>query len=658
MPDAVRQLGSRARTNAVLLAATLLTIGIAAPVLVAPGRRLFGAEIVGRHADPFVVIAQLDRPSAPGVYTQPLFDYPGAVLARVVGPVAACNLLVLSSFPLAALFAYLLARDLTRSNAAAVFAGMTYAFLPVHLAHAAYHPHVAQTQWLPLYLFALWRLQTRPGVRPGLMLFGAGALVALSSFYLAFVAALLTPVAVGGRALAFREEGRGRWRPVAAAAAVVITLGLCGIAYSRWAAAPLWSDPEAFGFPRQDLFRYSASPWALVVPGVDHPLLGSWARRFWVGRGAGPGLLEQQIGVGLGLLALAAVALVSWLRGQDRHAQPGSVVMLAALALAAFLCSLPPPFPSGALHAIAPMFRAYARFGVGVGLATAILAGIGFAHLLDRRRSVAFAALGLVAFELAPSPWRSRDVLPTPAHRWIASQPPLVHLLDMTVTRAGLDPAFQRLLGHEVSFRSPAVTDLDEPNIAGKLATFGYTHVLASAPGERASAFRSRRGLNAIRRFGDIDVLRVAAERPLVVVLEMGGFYDREYALGRSFRWMADRGVWWVANHGSAPRCASLIVEMDAFRSDRRLTLTLGPRQIGAANVSTGGPRRYQLGPFALAPGPNVLVFRPVGPPETPRAVSGSGDTRPLSVAVWDWAWMIGDDRAGGCRPPRSNGPE
>jgi hypothetical protein len=649
VPDAVRQLGSRAQTGAVLLAATLLTIGIAAPVLVAPGRRLFGAEIVGRHADPFVVIADLDRPSPPSVYTQPLFDYPGAALARVVGPVAAYNLLVLSSFPLAALFAYLLARDLTRSTAAAVFAGMTYAFLPVHLAHAAYHPHVSQIQWLPLYLLALWRLLARPGVWPALMLFGAGALVALSSFYLAFVAALLTPVTMGATALASKEEGRGRWRPVAAAAAVVVGLCVCGIAYGRWAAPAVWSNPAAFAFPRQDLFRYSAIPWSLVVPGVDHPLLGSWARRFWIGHGVGPGLLEQQIGVGVGLIALAAVALVSWLRGQERYAHTGSVATLAALALAAFLCSLPPPFPSGALHAVAPMFRAYARFGVGFGLAIALLAGLGLAHLLDRRRSVAFAAVGLVAFELAPSPWRSRDVLPTPAHRWIANQPPPVHLLDMTVTRAGIDPAFERLLGHEVSFRSPAVTDLDEPNMAGKLAAFGYTHVLARVPGERMSVFQSRPGLDAIRRIGDIDVLRVAAQRPLVVVLEMGGFYDREHALGRSFRWMADRGVWWVANYGSASRCASLIIEMDAFRSDRRLTVTLGPRQIGAANIGTGGPRRYQLGPFALAPGANVVVFHPVDPPETPQIVYGSGDTRPLSVAVWDWSWVIGDDASQGC---------
>jgi hypothetical protein len=29
--------------------------------------------------------------------------------------------------------------------------------------------------------------------------------------------------------------------------------------------------------------------------------------------------------------------------------------------------------------------------------------------------------------------------------------------------------------------------------------------------------------------------------------------------------------------------------------------------------------------------------LRAVDPPETPQIVYGSGETRPLSVAVWDW---------------------
>jgi len=47
------------------------------------------------------------------LFMQPVTDLTGAALARIAGPVAAYNWLVLISFPLAAAAAYLLARHLT-----------------------------------------------------------------------------------------------------------------------------------------------------------------------------------------------------------------------------------------------------------------------------------------------------------------------------------------------------------------------------------------------------------------------------------------------------------------------------------------------------------------------------------------------------------------
>ena len=132
-------------------AALLVTIVIAAPVVRAPSERIFGADIVGRHHDPFTVMQQFARPMSLGVYSQPVTDLTGAAIARVAGAVAAYNWLVLLSFPLSAAAAYLLARHLALPPAGALLAALLFAFSPFHLAHAAYHPHIAQTQWLPLY---------------------------------------------------------------------------------------------------------------------------------------------------------------------------------------------------------------------------------------------------------------------------------------------------------------------------------------------------------------------------------------------------------------------------------------------------------------------------------------------------------------------------
>src|SRR6185295_3068511 len=123
------------------------------------------------------------RPISFGLYSQPVTDIAGMLAARVWGAVAAYNWIVLLSFPLSAAAAYMLARYLALSPGGATLAAMAYAFSPFHVAHAAYHAHIAQTQWVPLYLLALWRCLDSPSpVAVGLL--GAATMaVTLSNFY-------------------------------------------------------------------------------------------------------------------------------------------------------------------------------------------------------------------------------------------------------------------------------------------------------------------------------------------------------------------------------------------------------------------------------------------------------------------------------------------
>src|SRR5688500_20235478 len=118
---------------------------MAAPVLQAPSERIFGSgEILGMedpNRDPLVVIEQMSSGHVARPYLQPLTDLPGRWLARVMSAVAAYNVLVLSSFPFAALAAYLLARHVLGSHLGAMVAALAFAFLPFHLTQAAGHPH-------------------------------------------------------------------------------------------------------------------------------------------------------------------------------------------------------------------------------------------------------------------------------------------------------------------------------------------------------------------------------------------------------------------------------------------------------------------------------------------------------------------------------------
>lgn len=413
--------------------ATIVTFAIAAPVVRAPSQRLFGMEIVGRHHDPFTVMAQFENPIAIGVYSQPVTDITGTLLARAAGAVAAYNWLVLLSFPLAA--AYLLARYLQLSPVGSAVAAMAYAFSPFHLAHAAYHPHVAQIQWIPLYLLALWRCLDRATPAAVAFLGAATMAVTLSNFYGGLIAAVITLPAIAAYWLFVARRANGTVRPLAITAGSLAVVPLSGVAYAFFAAHAVILNRAAFAFPRIDLFHYSAKGWSYLMPPVAHPLFGASAQRIWHAGGVRDGLLEQQVSLGAGIIALALLACFAWTRlpRDRRHGSMARIPVLAIVAAAAFVCSLSPEWaiggfnlmrPSAVLYGIVPMFRSYARFGIVVQLMAAMLAGIGVDYLRrtgNRRAQIAglaLVALAVCEYAVRPSSqWR--DVLPSTAHRWI-----------------------------------------------------------------------------------------------------------------------------------------------------------------------------------------------------------------------------------------------
>src|SRR5690606_2632501 len=244
---------------AATLAAAVLTLAMAWPVVMSPASRIFGTELDGRHHDPFTVMRQFEHGPPPFPYRQPLVDDVGGIVARVTGPVAAFNLLVLITFPLTVLTTFLLARYLGLSHAGSMLAGFAFAFAPPHLAHAAYHPHIAQTQWIPLYLLALWAVAER--VTAGRLACWALAAVALalSNWYAAFICAVLTPVALVKRGQTpFSKRGLSPFR--------------------KWGLSPFFFG--ALAFPAADLARYGAQWFAYGLPAADHVLWGAGVRSF------------------------------------------------------------------------------------------------------------------------------------------------------------------------------------------------------------------------------------------------------------------------------------------------------------------------------------------------------------------------------------------
>ncbi len=635
--------------------AAVVTAVIATPVLLAPSERLFGQEIVGRNHDPFTVMLQYLRPISLGLYAQPVTDVAGSLLARVMNPVTAYNVLMLLSFPLSAAAAYLLGRHLSLSPGGAALAAIAYAFSPFHLAHAAYHVHIAQTQWLPLYLLALFRCLDEPTPKEVGLLAVATACVALSNFYGGMIAAVITPVAVAaywlGRA---RSGGRSTRRLLVTVGSLMVIAG-GGIAYV-WSVAPdVVANPTAVAFGRADLFRYSARWWAYLVPPVQNPLLGDLARRILLASGVGGGLLEQQVGLGWGIIALGCVAACRWPARGRQPAGLGNVPIIAVLAAAAFLCSLSPegslgPLtiirPSGVLYSLVPMFRAYARFGVVVQLMAALLAGVGVDCLLQagtRRGKIACAALLLLAVgEYAvwpPSLWR--DVLPTAAHRWVARQPDGLRVLDCT-RPAPAEASVPWLTGRPLALLGDQFDDCAEPGLPDKLAAEGYSHLLVRRETTAGRWFARRLppdGLRRVEQFGDSEVFAVTAHAPPVYTARMRDFSPREYGDAGSWRRVKPGASWSVVNRSGRPLSAAVDVELSAPDGGARLALLLDGREVQELLVE-GPPRNYRVGPLALSPGGHELLFRLADPLEQ------EGGRRTPSVACGAWRWTVTGGRS------------
>jgi hypothetical protein len=636
--------------------AIVITIAVAVPVLQAPSERVFGMETVGRHHDPFTAMEQFDRPITLGVYSQPLTDFAGAMLARVSGPVAAYNWLVLLTFPVSAAAAYLLARHLTLSLASAALVALAFAFSPFHLAQAAYHPHIAQTQWIPLYLLALWRcLDHATAAAIGLLGLSIVA-VTLSSFYGGLIAAVITPVATAAYWFFKSRHEPLSTRRLAVTTGCLIVAAAGGAAYAWYAAHAAVVNGAAFAHPRLDLFRYSAKWWSYLVPPLGSPLFGSAAARLWNDAGVQVGLLEQQVSLGWGVVLLGLVGVFAWSRGRRTVTSLTVVPLLAAVAAFALVCSLSPERtvagftfsrPSAFFFNVVPMFRSYARFGVVVQLMAVLLAGIGAEYLWRSGTRLAKTAcvflVILAAAEYAVSPatmWR--DVLPTRAHRWVARQGDGVRALDCAMLNAE-SRSIQWLTSYRIGLRTPGFDDCTQPNLADKLAAAGYTYLIVRRQTPDDRWFEEQAmigGLELAEGFSDGRVFSVVRKTPSLYTAQMTAFYPRERNDTWAWRWMGPTASWTVVNRTNQPLVATLHVDISAFHAARGLSIRLDGREVQALVI--GVPRHTTLiGPLVIMPGDHELVFNPTEPPGVADRFLGNGDDRALSFAVGTWYWQV-----------------
>jgi hypothetical protein len=626
-------------------------------VLWAPTERIFGNEINGRHHDPYTVMRQFAGAPVARPYVQPVTDLAGRALGRVLHPVAAYNVVVLATFPLAAVFGCLLAFVLTESRGVSVAAGLAFAFSPFHLAQAVDHPHIAQVQWIPLFLLALWWSVHGFTIVRGALLVAATALVALSNFYGALIAASIAPFALVFFWLSpARAQPVGRPRDLGATAGLLLAMAVAGLAIVSYAAPSVLGAPHRYAAHPLEPALYSARWWTYLLPPVDHAVMGEWASRVLRENNIAYGRLESQIYLGAGVLLLATAGL--WRGGRRGDERLRAALWLAALGLVAFAWSLPPvlrvgaaelPGPSAMLYALLPMFRAFARFAVVVQLAAVLIAALGAMRLLNGRTRPARVAVWtlavLVLFEYAPVPWRWRDVLPTSGHRWLVQRGGAPVVFDCTPLALG-ERHTAWLAGYRLQHHNPLADDCADPDVATRLRLAGFTHLIArgSDSAMRWLVASGRPGLTAVYRAPDATVFEVGARPEDLYIARLSGLYHREYAADRTWRWSGGDAGLTIVNLGTRSRKAILSIQLQAAAAPRRLLVSLEGEPIGELLV-TGQRATYALGPLALPAGESRLQLRSEEPPVAVAARDGRPrDRRPLAFAIGEWSWEPADE--------------
>jgi len=349
------------------------------------------------------------------------------LLSLVSSRFVAYNLAILLAYPLSAYGMFLLARHLTGSTPASFIAGLVYAFHPYHMYESA-HPDIVSTQWIPLFVLALFRITQRgPGKPARLALLAAlwFVLTALSSWHLmVMLIGFILVYLLYGLLLARSEWRANAWRWLLVAglvASLSIAPLLLPIVFEHVTTDTEYmavSLDEGLG---NDLLTF-------FVPNQRHPLLGPLVES-----------INQQIGYAQkrpGYLGYSCLAVA--LLGATKARRKTRFWVL--LGLIVFVVSLGPQITWGGtpLHdfhlpwarPIIELQRHAFRLNVLLFLAFAVLVGFGAQKACDwaKSRHAWLAALtiagvtGCITFEYLVRPFPTTQPYCSPYLALIAEE--------------------------------------------------------------------------------------------------------------------------------------------------------------------------------------------------------------------------------------------
>lgn len=356
-------------------------------------------------------------------------------------PIVLYNTILVLSFVISAVTAYLLLKEVTGSRAAGLVGGLVYAFVPYKLSKFA-HLHVLLAMWIPLLLLYLWRFARSRAWKDAIKLGAVLLLQVMTGIHVAVMAVIALAISALVVAIAVRPAGAAflGWvkTAVAGGAALVIAAVLL------WPYATLYREHPEHRRSVEEIQSYSGGVTGFVTaPGNN---------RFW-GEVLREGRLreygwEKALFPGAIPLLLAAAGVFAAIRRPIRR--PGERFdpwppAFIGLAIAGWGLAVGPrlhafgiggdegiKFLHGFLLEIPGLgsIRVPGRFFLVTTVGLAGLAAYGTAAIVKavpRKRAASIAAAAIVVLagaEFTTTPALTVEAPSIPqAYRWIADQP-------------------------------------------------------------------------------------------------------------------------------------------------------------------------------------------------------------------------------------------
>ena len=341
----------------------------------------------------------------------PFNGFIGIPLSAVFTQVQTYNAIVIFSFVVGGLTAFLLSLELTGSYGGSLLCGYLFTFSEYHFAHAHGHLQLTALEWIPLFLLLFWRLLLRPSPARGVLAAIALFLVILCDYYYFVFCVLSGALLIGWHLLSQWRNHPWKDRSFVLSLATFLAIAVALSGPLLFALLRLSARDHLNG--AHDPNDYSLDLLAPLIPGGTWRF-AEWTRWYWQRL---PGnTAESSVSWGLGAIILMIVA---WSSRGPRQRWMGIwsfvLVFFTLMALGPRIRMLGRPVdhlhgPFALLVGVLPPLKlagAPVRMSVIISLCVALLAGAGFTVLWrgsGQARAMAVLLVAIAIFGSWPIP--------------------------------------------------------------------------------------------------------------------------------------------------------------------------------------------------------------------------------------------------------------